>query len=187
MPKIRNYYEGADSLIVIEEYIPGTTLEHTPEQGHFPREEALRIVIRICRILDELHHLEPPMVHRDVKPSNIILAEDGEVWLLDVNVAKWHDPEETRDTRYMGTENYAAPEQVGYGMKASSPKTDIYAVGMLLNVMLTGAFPKDRPTEGPLGNVIQRCISLNAEERYTAAELTEVLEECLKGNEYYGT
>ncbi len=51
--------------------------------------------------------------------------------LLDMNVAKWYDSEEKEDTRLLGTKDYAAPEQVGYGMKASSNKTDIYAVGIL--------------------------------------------------------
>ena len=58
--------------------------------------------------------------------------------LLDMDVAKWFDPEKKDDTRYMGTQYYAAPEQLGYGMRASFSKSDIYAVGMLLNVMITG-------------------------------------------------
>ena len=139
-------------------------------------ERAVQIARKVCMILDELHHLEKPIVHRDVKPSNIMIAPNDEVWLLDVNVAKWHDPEKTDDTRHMGTWNYAAPEQVGYGMTASSPKTDVYAVCMLLNVMLTGAFPKEKQTDGPVRKIIDRCISLNAEERYTARELAEELE-----------
>ena len=92
-----------------------------------------------------------------------------------MNVAKWYDPEKTDDTRYMGTQYYAAPEQVGYGLTASSAKADIYALGMLLNVMVTGCFPKEKRATGELWNIIERCISLNAEDRYTAKELHDAL------------
>ena len=82
----------------------------------------------------------------------------------------------TDDTRHMGTENYAAPEQVGYGLSASSEKSDIYAVGMLLNVMLTGKFPKEQRPDDDIWGVIERCISLEAKDRYTAKELINKLE-----------
>ena len=79
------------------------------------------------------------------------------------------------DTRLLGTMYYAAPEQFGYGMSASSEKTDIYAVGVLLNVMLTGKIPKEEPVKGELWSVVERCICLEAKNRYTASELIEVL------------
>ena len=180
VPRILRLFEGKESLIVIEEYVQGETLEELLAAGPLETERAVRIARKICMILDELHHLEKPMVHRDVKPSNVIVTPEGEVWLLDVNVAKWHDPEQVDDTRHVGTWNYAAPEQAGYGMKASSPKTDVYAVGMLLNVMLTGAFPKEKQAEGELWDVIERCICLNAEERYSDDELMDALSEFQK-------
>ena len=65
---------------------------------------------------------------------------------------------------------------MGYGLSASSTKSDIYAVGMLLNVMLTGTFPKEAKAEGDLWPIIERCISLNAEDRYTAKELIDELD-----------
>jgi serine/threonine protein kinase len=176
MPAIKGLYEGTNALIVIEEYISGRTLEDILDTGKILDEtQTIHIMIELCRILERLHSLEKPIVHRDVKPSNVIISPEGEVWLLDMNVAKWHDPDEKDDTRHMGTWLYAAPEQVGYGMKASSPKTDIYAVGMLMNVMLTGAFPKEKTASGELGTIIEKCIRLNAEERYSAAELREAL------------
>lgn len=175
MPRILRLFEGQDALIVFEELVQGESLESILGAGSIETSKAAKMVVELCKILDALHQLDKPIVHRDVKPSNIIISPKGEIWLLDVNVAKWHNPEEKDDTRYMGTRNYAAPEQVGYGMTASSPKTDIYAVGMLLNVMITGKFPKEKQATGSIWKVIERCISLNAEERYTAKELAEVL------------
>ncbi|MBR1471406.1 MAG: protein kinase [Lachnospiraceae bacterium] len=176
MPGIIALYEGSNCLIVIEEYIAGLTIAERLQQGVFPPEQAAGIVRKVCMILDELHSLPVPVVHRDVKPSNIILTPEGEVYLLDINVAKWYDPEKSTDTRYMGTREYAAPEQAGYGLKASSAKADIYAAGMLLNVMCTGTFPKEKRAEGDLWKVIERCICLDAGERYTAKELMGELE-----------
>ncbi len=177
MPRIVNIFEGSNCLIVIEEFILGLNLEHILEKGPLPEDKAISVALYICDILNVLHNLPTPIIHRDVKPSNIIISIDNEVNLLDMNVAKWYDPEKTDDTRYMGTQYYAAPEQVGYGLSASSAKADIYAVGMLLNVMVTGSFPKEKRATGQLWNIIERCISLNAEDRYTAKELHDALQE----------
>ena len=176
MPRIISIFESSNCLIVIEEFIIGQNLEHILEKGPLPEDKAIIVALYICDILNELHNLPTPIIHRDVKPSNIIITIDSEVNLLDMNVAKWYDPEKTDDTKYMGTQYYAAPEQVGYGLTASSAKADIYAMGMLLNVMVTGCFPKEKRATGELWNIIERCISLNAEDRYTAQELHEALE-----------
>ena len=122
-------------------------------------------------MLLQLHTSETPIIHRDIKPSNVILSQDGQVYLLDMNVAKWYDPEKIDDTRHMGTRYYAAPEQMGYGMKASSPKADVYALGVLLNVMITGEYPKVRKAPGETWDIIEKCISLDEERRFTVEEL----------------
>lgn len=176
MPRIHAVFEGANCLIVIEEYLDGKTLEELLEDGPFSKKEAFRIAKALCVILDELHHLPTPIVHRDVKPSNVMITGSA-VRLLDMNAAKWYDPEKKDDTRHLGTQYYAAPEQAGYGFGSSSPKADIYALGMLINVMLTGKFPKQEMPEGMIREVIERCISLDAKDRYTAAELLSKLDE----------
>lgn len=178
MPRIVRMYESKNCLIVIEEFIEGITVEKMLEEGPVPEKRAVAIAIDICKILDQLHSLSTPIIHRDIKPANIIVSPQGEVYLLDMNVAKWFDPAQVDDTRYMGTQYYAAPEQVGYGFSASSAKSDIYAVGMLLNVMLTGHFPKEEKASGKIWDVIERCIRLDADKRYNAAELAAALQEC---------
>ncbi len=176
MPRIIEYYEGDNRLVVIEEFISGRTVENIMDDGQMTTDLAISITRQLCEILDELHNLPTPIVHRDVKPSNIILSDEDEVYLLDMNIAKWYDPEKIDDTYHMGTPYYAAPEQVGYGMKASSAKSDIYAVGILLNVMLTGKLPKEQMPEGTVREIIKRCISLEADNRYTARELIEAMD-----------
>ncbi len=177
MPKIVEMYESDNCLIVIEEYIGGRTVAEELAEGPLTEGRTVYITRHICDILDELHNLPKPIIHRDIKPSNVIVTDDDEVYLLDMNVAKWSDPDKTDDTRYLGTEGYAAPEQVGYGLTASTDRTDIYALGVLFNVMLTGKLPKEERAEDPYWTVVERCISLDAEKRYTAAELRAVLEE----------
>ena len=194
MPRIIDYFEGDNALIVIEEYIEGRTVDEILRDGPVDEHMAFGIVKQVCEILDVLHHLPRPIIHRDIKPSNVMIAggfEAGtgadtgvnagtgtgyQVYLLDVNVAKWYDPDETDDTKYLGTQFYAAPEQVGYGMSASCAKSDIYAAGMLLNVMPTGKFPKEELLPGAAGEIVKRCISLEPEGRYSARELIEALE-----------
>ena len=176
MPKIVDIFESKVCLIVIEEIILGKTIAKLLENGPMSEKRAIFIAKNVCKVLKELHSLEIPIIHRDIKPSNILITDDDEVYVLDMNVAKWYDQEKSDDTRYMGTQYYAAPEQVGFGLAASSPKTDIYAVGMLLNVMLTGEFPKEKRAEGPIWDIINKCISLEADNRYTAGELIEALD-----------
>ncbi len=184
MPGICRVFESNNCLIVIEEYIEGKTLSDLLEidgsTTPLSTGNALRIAKCICDILKSLHSLPTPIIHRDIKPSNVMITSDGEVVLLDMNVAKWYDPDKTDDTRYMGTQYYAAPEQVGYGLSASSTKSDIYALGMLMNVMLTGKFPKEEKASDNAWDIIEKCINLNAEDRYSAEELSKTLESLIK-------
>ena len=179
MPRVREIYESDNCLIVIEEYVKGCTVAELLLDGPLSDKNAVYITSSICTILDVLHNLPTPIIHRDIKPSNIIVTEDDEVYLLDMNVAKWYEPDKKDDTRYLGTEHYAAPEQVGYGMSASTTKTDIYGLGVLMNVMLTGDIPKEKQASDEYWPIIERCISLDAEKRYTAKELKTELDKTI--------
>ncbi|MCR4610544.1 MAG: protein kinase [Lachnospiraceae bacterium] len=176
MPRIKELYESKNCLIVIEEYIDGVTLEEKLQYSPIDEKETIRIAKAVLEILDTLHNLPKPIVHRDVKPSNIIITPDGVVYLLDMNVAKWINTNKSDDTRYMGTTGFAAPEQVGYGLISSTGKSDIYAVGMLMNVMLTTHFPKEEHPAGRIWEIISRCISLEPDNRYSAKELIDELD-----------
>lgn len=179
MPKIKKIYEGTNNLVVIEEYIYGETLEEIIHYRDmlFNQKTAMNIAIDVLEVLAELHSLEKPIIHRDVKPANVILSYDGKIYLLDMNVAKWYKEEEIQDTKLFATQYYAAPEQFGYGFSASSEKTDIYAVGVLLNEMITGRIPKEEKAEGPVWDIIEKSISLDPDLRYTAYEMITALGE----------
>ncbi len=168
-PKIEALFETDEGLIVIEEYIAGRTLaEVLAERGHLSEEETADLAGQLCVILRSLHGMEPPIIHRDIKPSNVIVNSDGAVWLLDMDASKPFDAAETRDTRLIGTVGYAAPEQ--YGFAASDTRTDLWSVGVLMNVMLTGGFPNERTADGRLGRIIRRCLKMDASQRYRSAD-----------------
>lgn len=179
IPAIIQICESDNHLVVIEEYIDGKTIEELLHDGPFDEQTALTITYQLMMIIKELHDLEPAIIHRDIKPSNVILDENKEVYLLDINAAKSYKEEEGEDTRLLGTHSFAAPEQYGCGLKASSPKTDIYGVGVMLNVMRNGKLPNEELASGVAGDIIKKCISLNPNDRYTDAELINLLEKLI--------
>ena len=186
MPRILFLAEGSNCLVVIEDYIEGQTVGDLIVSKQLTKRRSVDIICQILRILLHLHGLPDPIIHRDIKPSNLIVDPKGEVYLLDMNAAKWYEPDLIDDGNYLGTRYFAAPEQVGYGLKASSAKSDIYAVGILLNVMLTGALPKEKPAEGAFRDIIEKCTKLEADQRYSAEELLRELEKVQNGGEGNG-
>ena len=145
----------------LEEYIQGDNLGFLLRDSLFTAEETRRVVRQVCRALWVLHSIGA--VHRDVKPENIILRGDEAV-LIDFDAARLHKPEHDSDTQVLGTTGFAAPEQ--YGLSQSDPRSDIYAVGILLNVMLTGEHPSRRLAAGHLGRVVERCTRIDPGKRY---------------------
>ena len=174
-PRVYEAVEDNNTLIVIEEYINGTSLDTLLDtRGTLTEQEVRYIASQVCSILSDFEKATPPLVHRDIKPSNIILSDYMEVTLLDMDAAKHQNDIEYQDTQLIGTFGYAAPEQYGFG--PSDIRTDIYAVGVLMNVMLTGKFPNEKVAGGTLGSIIRRCTQMDAKDRYqTADELRQEL------------
>ena len=170
---------------LIEEYVNGETLEERISRGgSFTREEAVGIVRQVCEALACLHSQEPPIIHRDVKLSNIMISHDGIVKLIDYNAARLYEKGLNQDTRLIGTEAYAAPEQFGFAQ--TDARTDIYALGVVFNYLLTGAHIKDRMAEGACGAVIRKCTQMDPKQRYqSVSELDQALQ-VLKGNDSVG-
>ena len=152
--------QGQENL-VLEEFIEGDTLGFLLQDALFSQEETRKIVRQVCQALWVLHSIGA--VHRDVKPENIILRGDQAV-LIDFDAARFHKMEAENDTQILGTTGFAAPEQ--YGLSQSDLRADIYAVGILINVMLTGEHPSRRLVEGRMGRVVDRCTHVNPQRRY---------------------
>ena len=157
--------------LILEEYIQGDTLDFLLKDTLFTAKETREIVTQVCQALWVLHSLGA--IHRDVKPDNIILRGDKAV-LIDFDAARLYKPEEDTDTQILGTTGFAAPEQ--YGLSQTDQRTDIFAVGVLINVMLTGKHPSKQLAPGRLGHIVARCTQVNPKNRYSdVLRLMEVL------------
>ena len=163
-PNLPVVYEVAESdreTLVLEEYVEGDTLDFLLRDALFTPEETKAIVKQVCQALWVLHSMKA--VHRDIKPENIIMR-GGDAVLIDFDAARLHKPENSTDTQVLGTTGFAAPEQ--YGMTQTDIRSDIYALGILINVMLTGQHPSKKLTEGKLGRVVGHCTHVNPQKRY---------------------
>lgn len=165
IPKVEEVIDNNSFLIIVEEYINAPNLRTFLDRGiTFSKKEAERIIISLTTILKPLHSCQTPIIHRDIKPENILLDSIGNVWLIDWGAAKKENSQKNRDTVLMGTEGYAAPEQ--YGFSQSEPATDIYALGVLLNEMVTGCLIGEKKCGGRLGTIIDKCTELEKTKRY---------------------
>ena len=119
LPGIPRIYEAVEEdavLTLIEEYIPGTSLQELLDaQKALPEAQVVEYMVQLCGILHSLHSCNPPIIHRDLKPANIIVTSDGILKLLDFNAAKCAGGASAKDTVLMGTPGFAAPEQYGFG------------------------------------------------------------------------
>ena len=127
--------DGAEPFIVME-LVTGRTLRQLlDKQGMVPAGQAVGIAAAVCEALAVAH--AAGLVHRDIKPGNILLAADGQVKLLDLGIARAEGG--TRTMAVLGTAAYLSPEQA-YGEPAGPP-ADLYSLGCVLFEMLTGAPP----------------------------------------------
>ena len=146
---------------LLEEYVQGDTLGEILEGGVLTTGQAKQIGRQLCSALWVLH--SRGIVHRDVKPDNVILR-DSEAVLIDFDASRIHKTAISEDTKILGTTGFAAPEQ--YGLSQSDGRADIYALGVLLNIMLTGEHPSRKLVGGRMGRIVQRCTRVNPEKRY---------------------
>ena len=175
IPEICDYVDLGTELLLIEEYINGRTLDAIlREKKSMEREEVCSVFVQAAGILQKLHALDPPIVHRDIKPSNLMLTREGRLYLIDFDAAREYDALADADTRFMGTQDFAAPEQYGFGQ--SEIRTDQYGLGVTLNVLLTGALPGHHLTEDPIFEpLVRRMTQMQPEKRYT--DMGEALRE----------
>ena len=156
------------------EYINGMTLDMRVEYYQpLDIRSAKDILCQICDGLSQLHI--NGIVHRDIKPGNVMITDDGTVKIIDYSISRLIKPEQRKDTTVLGTAGYASPEQ--FGFTQTNGKTDIYACGVLLNYLLTGKLPNEQLHQGPLTTVIQQCIEIDENKRFASAdELKKVLQ-----------
>ena len=180
---VQAFWKDGESLVVIEELIQGRTLDEilraseasgseTEPSGigraesenagislGIPFSERIDILSQICDGLEFLHNADPPIIHRDIKASNIMVTDDGIVKIIDYDAAKIYITGQDKDTMMIGTQGLAAPEQ--YGFAQSDVRTDLYALGKLIERMLPGNVDANR--------IAKKATEMDPKKRYTSA------------------
>lgn len=171
LPQIMEAAEKDGQTAVLEEYVQGDTLAELLMGARLTEREARQVTMQLCQALHVLHSMGA--VHRDVKPENVILRGSDAV-LIDFDAARIYKDESESDTQVLGTTGFAAPEQ--YGIFQSDERADIFSLGVLLNIMLTGKHPSREMAAGKMGRIVRKCTMTAPEQRYQSARaLMEVL------------
>ncbi|TDT63285.1 serine/threonine-protein kinase [Fonticella tunisiensis] len=177
IPRIVDIFNEGDNLYIVEDYIEGETLEKLVlREGRLSRERIYDIASELCDILSYLHSFNPPIIYRDLKPSNIIISPDGKAKLIDFGISRIYKENQSSDTILMGSRGYAAPEQ--YTGVQSNKQTDIYGLGATLYFMASGEVPpmvidisRDKNNiDENLGKIIEKAMRTNISERYSTVE-----------------
>ena len=181
LPRIYDHFAEAGNWYLVMDFIEGETLEERLQKasgGHLPVEEVLAIGMQLCAVLGYLHTRQPAIIFRDLKPANIMVTPDGNIYLIDFGIARLFKPGQAKDTIAFGSPGYAAPEQ--YGKAQTTARADIYSLGATLHQMLTGSDPSEAPfafappqVSGPeFGQLIMHMVSMDANKR--PASIAEV-------------
>lgn len=171
LPQIMEAAEQDGQTAVLEEYVQGDTLAELLMGARLTEREARQVTMQLCQALHVLHSMGA--VHRDVKPENVILRGNDAV-LIDFDAARIYKVASESDTQVLGTTGFAAPEQ--YGIFQSDERADIFSLGVLLNIMLTGKHPSREMAAGKMGRIVRKCTMTAPEQRYQSARaLMEVL------------
>lgn len=150
------------SNFVAEEYINGVSLKEKSEKEMLTVKEIKNLLKQLLPVVQKLH--QNGIIHRDIKASNIMTDEYGKYYLVDFDIAI----KRGSDSEIAGTAGYAPPEQYGY--KDCDARSDIYSIGVLLNMLLTRNVPKKGLAKGRLGKVIKKCVMIDPKDRYQTVE-----------------
>ena len=188
LPRIVDIIDNGQTIYVIMDYIEGESLgKILKEYGAQPQEQVLDWAKQLCDVLEYLHSQKPPIIYRDMKPDNVMLKPEGNLKVIDFGIAREYKEKNLADTTILGTRGYAPPEQ--HGSRQTDVRSDIYALGMTMHHLLTGADPRNADymyapirqwnleLSGGLERIIDKCTALDPEDRYqNCSELMYALE-----------
>ncbi len=193
LPHIYDAFNERGRSYLVMDFIDGKTLLQLLKESGFrplPVAQVLGYALQLCDVLAYLHQQHPPIIFRDLKPTNVMVTANGHVFLIDFGIARIFKEGQEQDTALLGSPGYAAPEQ--HGSAQTNPRSDLYSLGATLHCCLTGRDPynaDDRFTFPPvrqynpqvpveLDQLIQRLLALD--ERQRPASAVEVQQALLK-------
>ena len=191
IPKIFVIAKQEENLVVVEEHINHPTLGKVIDSQAIKPWELIVIFRELCKTMEPLHTLEPPIIHRDIKPDNIMVnmnavrgaSLEPAVYVIDWNAAREYSYTKERDTQLMGTIEFAAPEQLGYGQ--SDVRTDIFGIGATLEYCIREIEAKSViATESNIWRglkaIVKKAKSLSPNDRYSCdRQMIDALDELL--------
>ena len=172
LPSFIGVYENEIMQCVVREFTDGNTLDILSQNLRFTREQVIAICIQLCDLLTYLHGHTPPIIHRDIKPQNVIMDKDGKISLIDFGISRFYNENVENDTICFGTMEFSPPEQ--YGFAQTDCRADIFSFGVLLYWLLTGATDtknyKTKIKDKQLRHIIHKCVAFAPEKRYSSAK-----------------
>jgi len=189
--RVLDFFTFENSCYLVQEYIEGELMEKLIKSNpDFIAEKiVLKWILKIAEILEYIHNMQPPVIHRDIKPDNIMITVEGNIKLIDFGLSKIHieAPVKRGDTARVGTLGFVPPEQL-QGTRQTDCRTDIYSLGATMHYLLTKHYPGDSPYEFPpvrtinpsvsehIEKVIQKALQKDMENRFTSIpEMKEAL------------
>ena len=184
LPRIVDIIYTKRSAFIVMDYIEGATLNRViKERGDIPQNTIVKWSLELCDAIGYLHRLNPPVIYRDLKPSNIMLKPDGKVKLIDFGAAKVLNG---KNSNYycFGTMGFAAPEQrkeaALSGTHITDERTDIYSLGATMYALFTKEVPckennvveklKGAGVSDGLIRIIVRCLNDEPDDRYESCD-----------------
>jgi serine/threonine-protein kinase len=212
IPTIYDYFfdEKEARFYLVMKYISGgdlaARLRSAPE-GRIDEVSVTDWAIQVADVLDYLHNRQPPIVYRDLKPSNIMIdGNTGKLMLIDFGIARWVSHKEEKGVTAVGTMGYAPPELFSGNVE---PRSDIYSLGSTMFHLLTGADPQSNPLlifdfnkhpkprqinsqlSDQMEQILMRAVEYNSAQRFSSAaemrdELIRHMENLKKGTVTFG-
>lgn len=205
LPQVYDFLVIGSSIYTVMEYIEGQDLQYYLDQRYFfPEETVRKWLMQLSEVLDYLHSRQPPILHSDIKPGNIMITRNGDVCLIDFNISL--DGETTKDVQgispwYAAPEQYERAQHILYGQEDGiilDGRMDIYSLGAVFYRVMTGYLPTpnedqserllymDIPYSDGLKAIVSKMIKYAPSRRYSSAgKLRAALEDISKMDPVY--
>lgn len=171
LPAFIGEYQKGESICIVREYVEGLPLNQFVKESTPSESQVIFIIAQLCDILSYLHGHTPPIIHRDIKPQNIIINNNGKIKLIDFGISRFYDKEAKADTVFFGTQEFSPPEQ--YGFSQTDCRSDIFSLGVVLCWLLTGETDAgnalSRIQNRRLAGIVEKCTAFAPKDRYRDA------------------
>lgn len=190
--RVSDFFGEGQSYYLVMDYVAGRDLldlvvDAEKQRRHLPIEKAVDWMIQVCDAVAYLHHQQPPIIHRDIKPNNVRLTQKDRAVLVDFGIAKIDPKAKTQVMAKAVSQGFSPPEQYGAGGSGTDARSDVYALGATLYCLLTLTPPPDSferlmrgaPLPAPrqinggvspaLEKVVLQAMSVNTAQRYRDA------------------